>query len=297
MKPNAKFVGKPGSFWACVRSISQTIGYGRGETILQPSVKEMVAAFEKLDLDPEQIFEHGSATRLACELEAYFAERANALVRNVRPKLMNADQARELYMETIGHFDRYDRRDIISLRNFVNEHHCPIPMNKQRGDKRDVAFLTALVNMMIERHVEGLPCDYDPHRLVTMTRGRAPLRTMSRRVDGAFPSTIDPIAVWEIKEYYHTTTFGSRVADGVYETLLDGMEIEEMHDRENIDVRHYLMVDGYFTWWDRGKSYLCRMFDMLHMGYVDEILFGREVVEEMPRIVSEWVAAYRREGR
>jgi hypothetical protein len=29
---------------------------------------------------------------------------------------------------------------------------------------------------------------------------------------------------------------------------------------------------------------------MLHMGYVDEVLFGREVVAEMPRIVKEWVA-------
>jgi hypothetical protein len=26
------------------------------------------------------------------------------------------------------------------------------------------------------------------------------------------------------------------------------------------------------------------------MGYVDEVLFGREVVAEMPRIVKEWVA-------
>ena len=28
------------------------------------------------------------------------------------------------------------------------------------------------------------------------------------------------------------------------------------------------------------------------MGYVDEVLFGREVVEEMPRIVGEWIDAY-----
>jgi hypothetical protein len=28
---------------------------------------------------------------------------------------------------------------------------------------------------------------------------------------------------------------------------------------------------------------------MLHMGFVDEVLFGREVIEEMPRIVAEWV--------
>ena len=50
-----------------------------------------------------------------------------------------------------------------------------------------------------------------------------------------------------------------------------------------------IMVDSHYTWWHCGKAYLCRMFDMLHMGYVDEMLFGIEVVEEMPRIVVEWV--------
>ncbi|NOX73315.1 MAG: hypothetical protein GXP03_06755 [Alphaproteobacteria bacterium] len=74
-----------------------------------------------------------------------------------------------------------------------------------------------------------------------------------------------------------------------FETLLDGMEIEELRKNEGIDVKHYLMADAHYTWWKSGKPYLCRMFDMLHMGYADEILFGREVVEEMPRIVSEWV--------
>jgi len=53
----------------------------------------------------------------------------------------------------------------------------------------------------------------------------SPLRTLARRVDGAFTDTVNPIAVWEIKEYYYTKTFGSRVADGIYETLLDGMGI------------------------------------------------------------------------
>ena len=47
-------------------------------------------------------------------------------------------------------------------------------------------------------------------------------------MDGGFPSITNPLAIWEVKEYYYTTTFGSRVADGVYETLLDGMEIEEL---------------------------------------------------------------------
>ncbi len=33
-------------------------------------------------------------------------------------------------------------------------------------------------------------------------------------------------AVWEIKEYYDSITFGSRIADGVYETMLDGKSLQ-----------------------------------------------------------------------
>jgi hypothetical protein len=97
-----------------------------------------------------------------------------------------------------------------------------------------------------------------------------------------------------VKEYYYTKTFGSRVADGVYETLMDGMELEELNASEKIHIRHYLILDDEFTWWQCGRSYLCRIIDMLHMGYVDEVLFGREAVDRVPALVTEWVAAARR---
>lgn len=277
MKPIPRFLNKPKSFWASVRSLSQQVGYSKRDTIVVPSVKQMAAAFTKLGLDSTRIFHNGAPSNLANELHDYFKERARVLVNEVEPKLLNAEQAKALFEQTRAESD----------------HNCPIPMNKQKGEKRAEAFLTALVNMMVERHAEGLPCDYDPRELTTITRGGEPLRTLARRVDGAFPSPINPVAIWEIKEYYYTTTFGSRVADGVYETLLDGMEIEELREHEGIDVKHYLMADAHFTWWKCGKAYLCRMFDMLHMGYADEILFGREVVEEMPRIVAEWVEIHR----
>ena len=167
---------------------------------------------------------------------------------------------------------------------------CPVPMNKQKRAKKAPAFFTGMVNMLIEANSNGLPCDYNPQQITTFTRDGAPLRTLSRRVDGAFPKAVDPVAVWEIKEYYYTTTFGSRVADGVYETLLDGMELEELREHEAVDVKHYLMIDAHYTWWECGRSYLCRIIDMLHMGYVDEVLFGREVVERLPALVKEWVA-------
>ena len=161
-------------------------------------------------------------------------------------------------------------------------------MNKQKGEKKKPAFLTGLVNMQVEAH-SRVECDYDPRALTTFTKDGAPLRTLARRVDGAFPSTVNPTALWEIKEYYYTTTFGSRVADGVYETLLDGMELEELRNNEGVKAHHYLMVDSHYTWWECGRSYLCRIIDMLNMGLVDEVLFGREVVSDLPRLVKEWV--------
>ncbi len=195
------------------------------------------------------------------------------LHRQVEPNLMDASQAKKEYMRL--------KREL--------KPRCPLPMNKQSGLKKAPAFLTGMVNMLIEANAAGNVCDYDPRSLTTVSSDNALLRTFARRLDGAFPSVLNPVAVWEIKEYYYTTTFGSRVADGVYETLLDGMEIKELADSEKIDIRHYLMIDARYTWWDCGKSYLCRLIDMLHMGYVDEVLVGREVLSRLPDLVKEWV--------
>jgi hypothetical protein len=34
------------------------------------------------------------------------------------------------------------------------------------------------------------------------------------------------------------------------------------------------------------------MIDMLHMGFVDEIIFGREIFKRLPKLVNEWKTAY-----
>jgi len=278
MRPDSRFLALPKDFWAAVRSIGEELGYTtRGQGKLRtPSAAEIASAFSRLDLDPAEILNDGKATRLGEKLVDYFKCRADMLENHVEPRLMNAEQARALFEETKANV----------------RPKTPIPMNKQTGEKKAPAYLTALVNMMIEHHGQELPVNFDPRQLTTITKNGKPLRTLARRVDGACPHPVNPIAIWEIKEYYYTTTFGSRIADGVYETLLDGMELEEASAQLKIDVKHYLMVDAHFTWWDCGKSYLCRIVDMLHMGYVDEVLFGREVVEEMPRIVREWKEIY-----
>lgn len=226
-----------------------------------------------LDLLCGHLVQDGRPTDYANRLLAYFAYRADVLNNTVQHQLMDKDAAKAMYERLLAR----------------QQYKLAVTMNKQKGEKKQVAYLTAMVNMLIEANAQGVDYDHDPRQLTTITHDGKPLRTLARRVDGAFPSTVNPVAVWEIKEYYHTTTFGSRVADGVYETLLDGMELEEMRLETGIEVEHLLIVDAHYTWWDCGRAYLCRMIDMLHMGYVDEILFGGEIEARLPEIVAGWV--------
>jgi len=282
MRGDPEFMGQPGTFWALVRTLSETIGYthrarrgapkGSG-TLKVHSASDQASALQSLGLDPELVFKHNRATELGNRLARYFEYRAAVLHDKVRPNLMTMEQARESFLAK--------REQLIPS--------CPLPMNKQKGEKRGPAYLTGLVNMLVQEAIGDLPCNYDPRQLTTFTRDGIPLRTLARRVDGAFPSVVNPIGIWEIKEYYYTTTFGSRVADGVYETLLDGTELEELYRSEGIRAEHVLFNDAYYTWWICGKSYLCRMIDMLNMGLVSEIVFGREVLDRVPALAQEWV--------
>ncbi|MEX2308175.1 MAG: hypothetical protein WD738_11310 [Pirellulales bacterium] len=292
MIPNPKFTGLTKDFWANIRIISQHVGYtqrvarqprlaGPPKVVAKrqvgpikiPNLAEITAALEEAELRSDHLLRRaGKPTPLGARVLAYFDYRAGVLNNFVEPRLMNKDEAKALFHQL--------QKKLCPK--------CPLPMNKQKGAKKAPAYFTGIINMLIESNASGMSCDYDPRELTTVTRDGIPFRTLARRIDGAFPRPVNPIAVWEIKEYYYTTTFGSRVADGVYESLLDGLELEELR-QQGTDVKHYLMIDDRFTWWDCGRSYLCRIIDMLHMGYVDEVLFGKEVVERLPKIVKQWV--------
>lgn len=289
MIPKKKFLLQSKEFWANVRIISQQVGYTQkrprtrknisNEPVLEtqgeikvPTLAEIALAFEKENLSVDHlILNPAKPTAFGSLVLEYFFFRAKALNEFARVHFMDKESSRKLYEKL--------HKELCPG--------CPLPLNKQKGEKKAPAYFTGIINMLIESNARGMPCDYDPRQLTTITKAGKPFRTLARRVDGAFPGTVDPVAIWEIKEYYYTTTFGSRVADGVYESLLDGMELEEF--RTERDVKHYLMIDDYFTWWQCGRSYLCRIIDMLHMGYVDEVLFGKEVVDRIPAIVKEWV--------
>ncbi|MEZ5012883.1 MAG: hypothetical protein R2794_01200 [Chitinophagales bacterium] len=279
MLPNDKYKNLDLEFWANIKLLNQRLGYAERKTkknpspgFVVPTVKQILRVFKDEGLNPERLVKENKQTELGLLLQEYMQYRGNVLSNDIEPNLMNKDQAKTLFETS---------------RTELNPT-CPLPMNKQKGEKRDHAFLTGLVNMLVEANKGKFDCDYDPRELTALTIDKFPVRTLSRRVDGAFPNIVDPKAIWEIKEYYYTTTFGSRVADGVYETQLDGWELWEAKTNLGREIKHYLIVDDYYTWWTCGRSYLCRLIDSMHMGLVTEVIFGKEVTNRIPALVKEW---------
>lgn len=279
MQANPKFRNQSLEFWANVKLLNQRLGYVERSSVGQPesrfkipSVEDIIHVFQEEGLDSSNLVYNNKFTDFGQEIIDYIIYRASVLLTQVKPNLMNQAEAKDLFYEY--------------YKNLSPQ--CPLPMNKQKGEKREHAFLTGLVNMIIENNKGDFDCNYDPKELTTLTGNGLPIRVLSRRVDGAFPSVKDPIAIWEIKEYYYTKTFGSRVADGVYETQLDGWELREIKENLSREIEHYLIVDDFFTWWKCGRSYLCRLIDSIHMGLVTEVIFGREVIERIPILVDQW---------
>lgn len=273
MIADKQYLKQPKSFWAQIKLISMTLGYSKDDKIKLYTIEDIVACLKKHDLSTAHLID--SANKIKKEgqlLVSYFKFRSDVLQTVAKPNLMNREMAKKEFRKLYKTF----KPKVL------------IPLNKQKGDKKHPAYLTGIVNILTEATLGNLNFDPDPRKLIVITQNQKAIHTLSRRVDGTYPSVNNPVALWEIKEYYGTTTFGSRVADAVYETMLDGYELEELRSKENIDIKHYLIVDDKFTWWDCGKSYLCRLVDMLHEGYLDEVIFGREVIERWPKIVKSW---------
>lgn len=105
-----------------------------------------------------------------------------------------------------------------------------------------------------------------------------------RRLDGVFPALTNPTALWEIKEYWGKTNGGSKMSDAIYECQLVGTELRAFEDRHGVGIGHYVILDGRSQWESR-KSDLRRAVDLLYCGLVDELVVGREVISEWPRIM------------
>lgn len=278
MKAFDEFKDAPAEFWAFIKFISEQLGYSqRGSGTVSKYTRRQI---ENLCRETNtRIDNHTISAALA-----YTDMRADLLNNYVQNNLMDAETAREAFKSVYPIYER---------NNFL----CKLPLNKQKGEMKQIAFFTAIINILAEktlREITGntrtMTFDDDPRGLTYIwDRNGDIIGGSSRRFDGAYPGIQNPSIVWEIKEYYYATTFGSRVADGVYETQLDGYEFKDIYDRTGYKVYHVLFLDAYRTWWTQGKSYLCRIIDALNSGSVDEVIVGQEVFERWPELLHELV--------
>ena len=278
MRASNAYRDKSPMFWATVRFISESLGYsvtGRG----------IVKKYELIDIssllrEKNLLISHDELL----EVKGYLALRADLLNTTVRENFMDAAAAKIEY-------ERF-----CSL-NDHNDFSCKQPLNKQKGNMRQTAYFTASINMLTEKTIkqvilqtEGTGFDDDPQTLVYLVDdNRNLLGGTSRRYDGAFPNTLNPKIVWEIKEYYYTTTFGSKIADGVYISQLDGYEFRDIAHSAGRHIEHVYFIDGYDTWWNKGRSYLCRIIDAMHMGLIDEVIVGKEIFVRWPELLRTFI--------
>lgn len=301
MRANVDFSNLNQKFWAYVRTISEASGYStRGSDKVKTfSFIEMNQALQKLGRPTDLLGSKENPSDFARLLQNYFDYRADTLNGFVKNNLLDAASARnhfELVKHDVGACNRTEISDandkLIAVEYDVDNERVRVPMNKQKDEKRAESYLTGMVNLLVAKSLDGRPCDYDPRKIPVIDHDGTLYAALSRRMDGSFPATTNPISMWEIKEYYYTTTFGSKISDAVYITSLDGYERIELERSTGINIEHLIIVDAYDTWWGKGKSYLCRMMDILHMGHVDEILFGKEVRARIPELVTAWIGKY-----
>jgi hypothetical protein len=278
MRAFNEFIGAPAELWPFVKFISESLGYtkkraGEVNAYAVKDIKELCCS--KGINAPEQMIVDASN---------YSFMRADLLNNYIQNQLMNDAEARTEFQ----HWYQIHKMDA---------YQCKLPLNKQTGEMKQIAYFTAIINIITEktiREITGRSSELgfdDAPKNLTYFLGldNRIIGASSRRFDGAYPSTLSPLLVWEIKEYYYTTTFGSRIADGVYETQLDGYEFKDMLERTGRKVYHVLFIDAYKTWWIQGKSYLCRLVDAINTGIVDEVIVGREVLTRWPELLREIV--------
>jgi hypothetical protein len=284
MQPNKKYLNLSPEFWATIKLLSQKLGYtkkkgrkkGEAPIINVPTIAEVLETYNVLNLNTNKLFYNEQVTDFGGLILEYFAYRADLLNNVIQHYFMTLEESKSLFEKL----------------RYLHDYKVPLAFNKQKKGQKIPLFYTSIINFLIERNIGDNSCSYSAGELTAFTQHKFPVRSLSRRVDGSFPRVINPVALWEIKEYYYTTSFGSKVADAVYESMLDGYELKDVRSSLNIDIKHYLMIDGKLTWWVKGRSYLCRLVDAMHMGLITEVLFGKEVIKRIPELTKEWIVFY-----
>lgn len=167
---------------------------------------------------------------------------------------------------------------------------------KNRSHHQSSKALIAAVSGIAEKacRLAETTVNLDPQRrAVWLSDGG--MHASARNLDGAIPSLENPVAVWEIKEYWGKTKGGSKMSDAVYECHLVGLELRIFEDANDLSVDHIVFVDGKEQWNHR-RSDLLRLIDLNQQGLVDHLVVGKEVETVWPGLAMDIARKARTNG-
>lgn len=140
-------------------------------------------------------------------------------------------------------------------------------------------------------HDNGTTVDTNPQTRCAWVKP-AGLHVSSRNLDGAIPSTSNPVIIWEIKEYWGKTGGGSKMSDAVYECNLVGRELRDVENEIGNVCQHVVFIDGKEQWSTR-KSDIGRLLDLYYQGLIDHLIVGIDVETSWPAILTEILVSTR----
>ena len=146
MKADKRFLNQPLEFWANIKLISKKGGYTDKKTkhIKVHTIDEIKKVFESNDLDYSKLIDKNDKfTDYGKLIVAYLQHRSDVLRTYVEPRLMKVDEAKKLFAKLKKQYKPT----------------CALPLNKQTGDKKGYAFLTGIVNMIIEANSKSFDCE------------------------------------------------------------------------------------------------------------------------------------------
>ncbi len=181
MRAFPDFADMSSEFWAFVKFVSEMLGY----TVRRKGVIRTYTEDEISELCREK--NTYVSNRLIRQAICYFNMRADLLNNFAENMLMDAETACA-ECESLLHLH--------AQKGF----HCKLPLNKQKGDMKQIAYFTAIINILAEKTIRectpditGLGFDDDPRGLVYIwDDDRALIGASSRRFDGAYPSIESP---------------------------------------------------------------------------------------------------------
>ena len=225
---------------------------------IMPSRRALLRELVSLHL----ITDNGQLTKMGERLVEYFARR-NRLVKDILNNLRTLNEA---------------KRDLDSRGILYQE--------KRTRSGVSYNIVEAEVRSILESVCKHMRVSYRMGNVRVVFRIDGRVFVLSKMVDGVIPAPPEnPMILLEIKEYWGKKHGGSKMTNAIYESYVVARELNDFMSIYGIKVYYVVIIDGKEQWAAR-MSDLGRFVDLVNMGLIDRLFYGRNIQQELPKFLK-----------